>query len=81
MSFHFLMPMSAMLSTRLFSEGGPVAEEIPTLPTGQALILMIGLVTVLVLALYLNARFYRLPEGIGSHAELHGDAHEAGSGH
>jgi len=81
MSVQILMPIGALLSKGLFSEGGPAMQEIPTLPTGEALILMFALVTLLVLALYLNTITYQLPEGIGSHAEAQGDAHEMDSQH
>jgi hypothetical protein len=70
-----------LLSAGIFSEGGPEVVEVPTLPDGLALLLMIILVTVLVLALYWNARSYVLPEGIGGHASDHGEDHPAEGGH
>ena len=71
----------SQFSVGAYSEGGPQVMEVPTLPTGQALILMIGLVIVLVLALYWNARSYKLPEGIGSHSDTHGGNHSAEAEH
>jgi hypothetical protein len=70
-----------LLSASIFSEGGPEMTDVPTLPDGLALLLMIVLVTFLVLTLYWNARSYKIPEGIEGHASEHGEAHPAEGGH
>lgn len=57
----------ASLSSGVFLEGTPTYSDPMTLPGWQGLLLLIALVTVVVLALYWNARTYEAPDVNGSH--------------
>jgi len=59
------------LARGFFSEGGPVSNFVPTLQGWFALILMLVVTSVVVLALYYNARAYQPPHFEHAHAGEH----------
>lgn len=69
--FTTLMLDLAGLARGIFSEGGPVSNFVPTLQGWFALILMLVVTTVVVLALYYNARAYQPPHFEHAHAGEH----------
>jgi predicted flap endonuclease-1-like 5' DNA nuclease len=69
--FNLMMLDLAGLARGIFSEGGPVSNFVPTLQGWFALILMLVVTTVLVLALYYNARAYQPPHFEHAHAGEH----------
>jgi predicted flap endonuclease-1-like 5' DNA nuclease len=69
--FTTLMLDLAGLARGIFSEGGPVSNFVPTLQGWFALILMLVVTSVVVLALYYNARAYQPPHFEHAHAGEH----------
>ena len=69
--FNLLMLDISGQARGIFSEGGSVSNFVPTLQGWFALILMLVVTSVVVLALYYNARAYQPPHFEHAHAGEH----------